>query len=331
MNRLHVWGMALVFGGLALGLRAQPHLALRPRSISAPPHPTALVADYKGAIRAIVGVAGAIPQVMVDDKLKRLPAKQSYLPLRAKGYLEGYISLSHQEAHSEKTNLVYMFSGGGEVSGGTIKAASYYSATLTVDQDLPDVYVAVLFFDAGFVQGDVDTPSATIAFHHIGDLKGGVAKKVTVQFGYLDGSRRLNYFPLFFSRGFEVRSDVSDQASRFFHRTETLMHKRLVETYLTKNVGANRQAAAYVQMAPIFPEDIDYSALPEQVPVSFMVNDEGRVEGLEIPRGLPPEVEAPLRATINGWLFYPRLKEGHPDRAMVTIPISFGQKKAEAK
>jgi hypothetical protein len=292
----------------------------------APPplHPTIIEGSYKGKLMPIVAVSGESPRVEVDGKLKRPSGRLSdrYTPARGAYFAPGSLAMKDLKGSASKTNLVLMFSDGGEVSGGTLSARSDFSATVTPTQDYADVYIAIIFFDQGYLEGTAESPGATVQFSAIKPLVGGRENKVKLVFGYQDfGERRTGFFPLFFTHGIEIKSDQCEMIARFFRRREDSLHRAILQGYLAKHSGESLGLVPYLKIPPLLPDGTDYGALPRSISPSFMVNEEGRVESLQLQRGLPADVAYELGRTLRGWLFLPRLANGRPARTMVTLPI----------
>lgn len=289
-----------------------------------PLHPTIIEGTYKEKTFPIIAVAGEDPEVMVEGKLRRLSSgsKARYTPQRGSVYAPGNVALRGMNANSSKTNLVLMFSDGGEVSGGTLSARSDFSATVIPSQDYNDCYIALIFFDQEYIEGGTDNPGASVQFAAIKPLRGGKENQIKLSFGYMDfGQRRTGFFPLFFTRGLEIRSDQCELVAHFFRHREMTIHEQLVRSYRQKNPDKTVALQPYLQIPPLLPEDIDPATLAKPVETTFMVNEEGIVESLQFESKPPPELAKLLIRTLNGWLFFPRLKEGRPVRTMVRVPI----------
>ena len=301
---------------------AQMHV----RWASGPPpplHPTLIFGDYKGKSLPIVSVNDESPEVMVEGKLKRLQSgsKAHYQPRRGVAYASGSIDLKNVNLSSSKTNLVYMFQDGGEVSGGTLSANSEFLARVNATQAYTDCYVVIVFFEQAYLPDETNNPHATVQFKKVRDLVPG-ENKIKLSFGYLDfGERSTGYFPIFFTHGLEIRSDQRELIAQFFHRMEMTVHEMYLKDYLQKYPDKSKQVNVYLQVPPLFPDGTDFSDTPATVSANFMVSEDGKVESLQFKEHLSPEVGGALRRTLSGWLFFPRLKEGRPVRTMVSVPI----------
>ncbi|HEU5080316.1 MAG TPA: hypothetical protein VFT72_13985 [Opitutaceae bacterium] len=317
---LRVWAFVAFAGSFCV---AQAQMNVRWNFGTPPPlHPTIIQGKYKGKTLPILAVSGEGPEVEVDGKLKRLRLYDAhYTPTRGATYAPGSIVLRNMKGNSSKTKLRLMFAEGGEVDGGTISARSDFSATVDSTEDYKDCFVALIFFDADYLDGKTDNPSATVQFKSLKPLHKG-ENKIELTFGYLDfGKRRTGFFPLFFTKGLEIRSNECEKIAKFFRHREDSLHQLLLSGYLKKHGSETKPCTPYLQIPPVFPDGMREDALPARVNVSFMVNEEGRVESLQLPTKLPANIYRLLTRAVNGWLFMPRLKDGRPERTMVSLPL----------
>ncbi len=305
-----------------------------PRWYSGPPpplHPTIIEGNYKGKYLPIVSVFSDSPRVQVDGKLKGVSSSKTvgYAPRRGAAFAPGNLQLRDLKVNASKINMVLMFENGSEVSAGTLSARSDFSATVIPSRDYADCFVALIFFDQGYLEGSTDNPQATVEFHSIKNLVGGQENKIQLTFGYMDfGERRTGYFPLFFTHGVEIRTDHCELIAQFFHRREMALHQAYVKAYCEKHRDKSLPLQPYLQIPPIFPEGTSFEGIPDSVSATFMVSDEGQLENLRFEEKLTPGVAGPLRRTLSGWLFMPRIKEGRAQRTMVTLPINLSQPEA---
>lgn len=297
------------------------------RSGPPPPlHPTVVFADYKGESLPIVTVVSETPQVVVDGKRKGITGRKArFTPLRGVAFAPGSIEMKSMKAGSHRTDLVLMFSTGGEVSGGTISAKSDFSATVVPSQDYKDCYIAIVFYDQAFVAGRTDTHNAFVQFEKIKDLVGGKENTITLNFGYITPREgmQLGYFPLFFTNGIEIRSNQCELTAQFFRRIEMIRHEAMVKAYCEKHSSptSNLKLEPYLRIPALFTDPEILSAAPASTSVSFMVDRDGTVESVQFDDRLPRPVSNVLRRTLNGWLFMPRIKEGRPERTLVKVPL----------
>lgn len=296
-----------------------------------PLHPTIIQGTYKGKALPIIAVHNESPEVEVEGKLKRLPqgSKTSYTPLRGAGYAPGTLKLGAMKVTGSKTNMVLMFPGGGQVDGGTVSSSTEFTVTVTPTQDYSDCYVALMFFDQGYIEGTTDLPGASVQFEAIKPLVGGKENKLKIHFGYVDfGERHIGFFPLFFTRGMEIQTDQCELVARFFRHREMTIHEHLLKSHREKNANQSVPLKPYLQIPPLVPDDL-IPPTPLAIDTTFMVSEEGTVESLQFESDVPTAVLSPLRRSLSGWLFLPRLKDGRPARTLVHIPLVVQRTKSE--
>lgn len=308
----------------AVGIAAVP---MRWFKGEAPPlHPTVVFGKLKDKQLPIVAVKRDDPEVELDGKLKFLPNGKgaTYAPERASEYAPGSLVVTDMQGGSHVTNLILMYEDKGDVNAGVIQANSDFSATVTPTQDYKDCYVGLVFFEEGFVNGDLDSPGAMVEFRQLHDLAGGRPNKISFAFPYMDFSaHKLAYFPLFFTHGREIRTNHAELIAKFFAKLEQARHAKIVEAYCDKNRGTGKSAPPqlYLQVPPLFLDAAVLNDAPAQTEVSFMVSEEGNVESVQFKDQLPPAISQVLRPTLNAWRFLPRLKDGFAARTMVQVPI----------
>lgn len=293
-----------------------------------PLHPTIIEGEYKGKSLPIVSVVRDTPQVEVDGKLKHLTggSKTSYLPKRGARFAPGSIELRSMKVNSSKTKMVLMFRDGGQVDSGPVSESSEFFVTVVPTQDYHECYVALIFFDQGYIEGTTDQPGASVQFEAIKPLVGGKENKIKLDFGFVDfGARATGFFPIFFTRGLEIRSDQCELIARFFRHREMSIHEQILKSYQSKNASQSVALKPYLQIPPLVPDEM-IPATPLSIPTTFMVSEAGTVESLQFEGAdVPTSILAPLRRSLNGWLFLPRLKDGRPVRTFVRVPILLQQ------
>jgi len=291
-----------------------------------PLHPTVIFGTYKEKQLPIVAVHRDAGAVEVDGKLKDLSKGKdaTFAPERANDYAPGSLTVADMQGGSHVTNLILMYEDRGDVNAGVVQANSDFSATVTPTQDYKDCFVALVFFDEGFLQGRVDSPGAMVEFRQLPDLAAGRPNKISFAFPYVDfGTHKLAYFPLFFTHGHEIRTNHADLIAKFFSKVEASRHEKIVERYRDKNrpTGKNAPPQLYLRVPPLFPDPTALNDAPPQVDVSFMVSEDGTVESVQFTQQVPPDVAHVLRPTLSAWRFLPRLKGGIAARTMVEVPI----------
>jgi hypothetical protein len=221
-----------------------------------------------------------------------------------------------------KTNLILMFDNGGQIDNWTIRASTEFVATVTPTRDYEDCFIALVFFDQGYLEGRTNQPEASVQFERIKNLVGGRENRVKVNFQYVEfGEKRIGFFPLFFTRGVEIRSDQAALIGRFFHKMEESTHDRIVENFLSKGADKTLPPQPYLKFPPLFDDPASLEKAPDKITVSFMVAEDGRVESLQFEDKVPSDVSTVIRQTLTAWKFLPRLKEGRAARAMVKVPL----------
>lgn len=78
------------------------------------------------------------------------------------------------------------------------------------------------------------------------------------------------------------------------------------------------------QAAPRHPTDLLKSRVEGSVVLTFVVDEQGRVQNAQVESSSHPGFEKPALEAVRKWRFKPGMKEGAPVKAYVKQPIRFG-------
>lgn len=294
-------------------------------------HPSAISGTYEGKLLRVVGAKGARPLVERDGKRVPLPDGTSFQVDRVGGFLPGSLEVKTQSAESSQTEMVLRLPNGTEVSGGIAREGSTYQARVVASRAYPDCFVALMFFDVGYLDGMTNAPGFVLAFQGIGDLAAGAETRVSADFGFIDFRKHKRfYIPMYFSRGVEIRTNFADDEARLYRRVEMLRHEKALDAYRRHNPKASLDAAPYYRFSPVFTDDLDPATVPDVVRVAFAVTPDGTVEDVSLADRVPKGVDLAVRRALGGWLYMPRLVNGLPYRTNVEMFLRFPRPKAAA-
>ncbi len=78
------------------------------------------------------------------------------------------------------------------------------------------------------------------------------------------------------------------------------------------------------RVPPFYPLQARRAGIEGEVKISFLVNEQGRVEDIRILNARPPDMfEKSVRRAVSGWRFQPGTIMGEPVRARVTTSVVF--------
>ncbi|HEY5551433.1 MAG TPA: energy transducer TonB [Opitutaceae bacterium] len=293
------------------------------REWSPPPHPTLLLADYRGRTHQVVSVENGQPVVLIDGKRR---------------VLKGNIPLSTERLHTyggTRATITDLKVGGvvvvwGEFDTSVREAASRprgtaggfaeLTATITADEDLSDCFIAWFAIDESFIKGESDRPDAQIRIKEIGDLRADVPTSLKFSTSPFLGQVRRRTFVLLFSAGNEIRTNHSPNAADYFHRRERAVHSVAVKKWIDDNRNATRPLQPTLQIPPLL-DDMD--GLPGELAARLDVNSDGLVTDVTLGDGLPGSTEPAVVQALQAWLFLPKLENGTPVAAKVGVPLRF--------
>jgi hypothetical protein len=293
------------------------------RESSPPPHPTLLLAEYRGVKHPVVSVKDGQPVVVLDGKRRVLKGNIPLSTERVHGFSETRATIAEL-----KTDGVVVVWGtfdsdkkeAAMTPGGTVGGYVELNATMTADKDLSDCFIAWFAIDQRFVKGESDKPDAQIRIKGIGDLHAGVP--VVVKFStspFLGGVKRVT-FVLLFSAGREVRTNHWPRSADYFHRRERFVHSLAAKKWLDDNPNASRPLQPLLQIPPLF-NGIE-GATGESTAI-LHVSSEGVVTEVIPGEGLPAGAEAAVVEALSAWLFLPKLENGTPVATKVGVPLRF--------
>lgn len=259
----------------------------------------------------VIRVAGTTPVVLREKKEKSLWKEPVYSAERADRFAPAWVEVKDLEV------------GGVQVTTNeNITGTAFCKMTLTATTDLKGAFVAVLVFDADFIEHGQEWPRTTYRVHELPYLPKGkpVAVEFTCRASYGRGSRYC--LPLIFAKGgAEVSTNYARMAKMYFTTLEKNLHAAAVRLYRAQNAG-DHDAAPFQRVNPILPEAPPASA---KVPVTAIlsIDESGRVTAVKINTALDSVRTEALDDALRCWLFLPKLKAGHPvpDRVQVTLEL----------
>lgn len=300
-------------------LTAAAFMLLLAPLLAVAPHPTVLLAEYGKDFRPIVNVIGTDPVISIEKgKETRIRREVAFTADRAPYYADGFIRFSSISIDGLRLSVVFNTAGTG---GGVLNDVSYFDATVVSDRPLTHCFIAVLCFDGAFTNGDVDRPQAEIVVHDLPDL---VADKETrIRFSAADFRRRTGavFFPLIFTAGMEVRTNLTDIADRYFARVEEIQHTARLAAYREKFAGQNHAAIPVVMIRPTLPTGVEMPRNEDHI-VRLFVAEDGTVNDADItPEFSSSVVQTEVRRAFLGWRFLPKLVNGEPAVAQIKFPL----------
>ncbi len=287
------------------------------------PYPVVIYSNYKEVTAPVIGVDGERAQIEFQGKLVTLSKDANFAPKLAKMFAPGSVQIAEGQVRSR---ILETKSLEGVKMGPPIDEGEEFSATITPSMSYRDCYIAVVYFDGRFLFGATGQPSAGVFFHQIGDLEAGKEKMVKVELGRrvpMNMRQYLTFFYLVFAQGLEIHSNLDRMPYSYFRMVDLARHRQIMALYLAKNPKSDLAAQPYLMVPPLLPPEINPAALPGSVVVTIGIGEDGTVEGgIEFETALPPSVIPAIGNALANWLFLPTLKDGHPIKATVKIPIT---------
>jgi hypothetical protein len=308
----------LVIAGLA------PLLAQVPayKGNGEPLHPSAVTTIREGKTVPVVGVAGEKAQLEVDGKITEARKDSAYSFVRMPGFGPGSVTVS---SHEIKQVVKETRSADGmainELSDRDPTAQ--YHATLSSEAAVPDAFLVLVVFDKAFLSGLTATPNTAVFFKQLGTLDAGRAKEISLELGKFSETarQRMEYFPLIFTGGREVRTQLAELSAAFFRKLELSRHSTIVTGYVGKNADADKALQPYVRISPMLPPQ-PANTVPTKVNAKMSVADDGTVSQVELQGEIPADVKTEVERALKAWLFLPQLAKGKPTATKAMVPLT---------
>jgi hypothetical protein len=293
-------------------------------AFDAPPHPTLIMAEYRGKLVPVVAVEKETAIALVEGKRQKLSARAAlqtnrvgdFSATRAK-LLVGQIANLQVLTGSSGQDAERLVGTPGATIGGYIE----FAATITAERDLKDCYIALVSFRRGFLENAAQKPDAQIRLRQIPDLAAN--RPTDIKFStepFLGDASQRAVVVLLFSGAEEVYTGPNALAWSYFLRREDALHRAATATWLERNRGKDLPLTPTLQVPPFFPSPVD---LPAEVQADLTIDDTGSVTMVALPEGLAPATRETLERTLRAWRFYPKLVGGVPTPARVRVPLQF--------
>lgn len=297
--------------------------ALAGGAMESPPHPTQLLAEYRGAKHPVVAVEKEDPVIILDGRRKPLrgniPLSTERLP-RFAGSKAAITSVRIEGVQVVSAMSDFSAAEAAASPRGTLGGFVEFTGTITATQDLADCYLALFAIDEDFMRGISDRPNAQIRVRQLPDLRAGKAAPVKFSTTPFLQRGKVQVFALLFAGGDEVSTDQTAAAAQYFLRREQVIHSAMVKRWLEENRGANRPVQPVLQIPPLFAST---DGFPSGISATLTVGPDGTVSAVVLSGQLPVPAEKALLDTLHAWLFLPKIQAGVATATRVTVPLTF--------
>ena len=297
--------------------------ALAGNAVESPPHPTLLLAEYRGATHQVVAVEKEDPVIILDGRRKPLrgtiPLSTERLP-RYAGSKAAITSVRIQGVQVVSAMSDFSAAEAAASPRGTLGGFVEFTGTITATQDLSACYLALFAIDDDFMRGISDRPNAQIRVRQLPDLRAGQASPVKFSTTPFLQKGKVQVFALLFAGGDEVSTGRTAAAAQYFLRREQVIHSATVKRWLEENRGANRPVQPVLQIPPLFAST---DGVPPGISATLTVGPDGTVSAVVLSGQLPVPAEKALLDTLHVWLFLPKIQAGVATATRVTVPLTF--------
>jgi hypothetical protein len=286
-----------------------------------PLHPSAVTTTLDGKAVPVVGVAGQKAQIEVDGKTADAPKDAAFGFVRMPAFAPGSVTVTNHEI--KEVVKVTRSADGLPINELSDRDPTLeYHGTFMSDTTLPDAFVTLVIFDKGFLVGTTSTPSTAVFFKDLGPLERGKSREIVIELGKFSAAakEKMQFFPLVYTGGREVRTQLSELSAAYFRKQEMTRHQSIVASYVSKNPDADKSLQPYVRVSPLLPPSAP-NAVSTKVNARMTVSDDGTVNQVELQGNVPADIKVEVERALKAWLFLPQLVKGKPTVTKATVPL----------
>ncbi|MCF7686945.1 MAG: energy transducer TonB [Cephaloticoccus sp.] len=302
-------------------------LCLASLAFAQAPHPTVLTTKYKDQMLPVIKVLGTDPVVLVEGTEKRIRIEPTYMLERAPGYSRISADVLGQTMSTRETRMVDTESAAAAASdaaqsmGGRFGISHFDLSVRAHEAVRGGFVVAVIYSEAAMAEGGRFT-APEIVVHDLPDLPAGQSTVVKFSSAIPDGADKLRFFvQLFDADGREMMTDKSPDSWKFYAYMERMRLRDALPHYVAKFAGADHAAAPIIMPRPIMSPGWELPGEP--VEALLTISAEGVVTDLRLSRVPDDNLRRALTESLQGWLFFPKLRAGTPVESKVQVPIKF--------
>ncbi len=319
MTRLFLFSISfllLPFAGVASGsLQFRGGLDHELLDLSAYPLAPAAFLDDK--LYSVVDGTGGRAVIDRDGQDTLLPEDSVVHLVKGEAFADGVVEVlaSRVEPTRSKPRLLAL-GGAYQRSRGSI-AGTRVSVEFRPSADFQEATLGILFFN--------DFGQRALHIQGLGDLQAGVVlnEEFELPFAYDDRREAIRYALLFFSSQGEIVTGGREPMTPFLNRMFDDFYSDLVMSY-----QASRPSETVpVSLAHRFPVEVDdsliRSASGDTLYFMLEIDELGKVAKIVPEDNLEESLLKACSASLQEWLFLPRLEDGFLVRSQVRVPLRF--------
>ncbi len=294
--------------------------------------PTAAYGTYKKKKLPVFDVAKRIPLSQLNGKMVKLPTETITFE-RSDYYNPGFIEVTPLEFDVPAARKEY----GGHRIGGSVIINVLYSAKIKVSGNFDDLYVIAICIE-GESLGKITHSDKynAVSFKKIGPVSSSDEINVKLVLNvsmpnqgtglYIEDTVLRDFFvlPLFYSKGYEIKSNRSSEIYTYFRKKEETYHRNLLNEYVKNNAGNNLKHTPVIRFLPYLPPDAYKRQGPIDTAAYLTLDKTGKVRKVVLDlEDMDGEAAACITDGLKDWLFLPPLKEGAPYPFRIKVPLKY--------
>jgi hypothetical protein len=289
--------------------------------------PTAVFGTYKKENIPIYDVDGKHGLSKYHGKTVKLLPRSATIE-RSDYYNPGFIEVSDvkfETTYKAKRSMETTE----RITGPSSAFIGHYEARIRATRDIENVYAVALCMPVSALNSDARTLDfINISFKDIGSLRASQERelKIDVNFvpDYLGSDDAFVLMPIFYSNGYEIRSNLGPDIYTYFRRQEEILHRNLLAQYLENNAGKSLKHTPVIRFLPYLTPDAFQRLGPVDVAAVLTIDVSGLVRSVTfVPDELDAEAAACLTGGLKDWLFLPPLKDGNPTPFRIRVPLKY--------
>ena len=289
--------------------------------------PTAIYGSYKKEKIPVFDVDGQYALSKHKGKtVKLLPKHLSFE--RSDYYNPGFIEITNAKFESSYEG-VYSLDSTITISGTKSTLEGNYTAKMKVNGRLDNVYLVAFCLPRSALHMDVlSAERININFKKLGSLKDQVEIDLIIYVNFMpdfyEAGDDYILIPIFYSNGYEIRSNLSSEIYSYFRKQEEIYHRNLLAEYLKNNAGKTMKQMPVIRFLPYLPPEAYERQGPIDTAAVLTIDKTGKVRKVEFGlEDMDAEAAACITDGLKDWLFLPPLKEGAPHPFRIKVPLKY--------
>lgn len=289
--------------------------------------PTAVYGTYKKEKIPVFGVEGQYALSKQKGKTVKLLPKHLTIE-RSDYYNPGFVEITNADFESSYEG-VYSLDSTIAISGTKSTFEGHYKARMKVEGSIENIYVIAYCLPSSALQMDeLSAERINLTFKNLGSLKNQDEVDLIIDVNFMPDFFAVGdefvLIPIFYSNGYEIRSNLSSEIYSYFRKQEEIYHSQLLAEYLRNNTGNTLKHTPFIRFLPYLPPAVFKRQGSIDTAAVLTIDKSGKVRKVDLDlEDMDPEAVTCLTGGLKDWLFLPPLKEGTPHPFRIKVPLKY--------